>query len=53
MATASAERRGFGLGVGEFTGAIGDSITVLPLVVALGLLTPASLPKAFAGFAAF
>ena len=53
MATASAERRGFGLGVGEFTGAIGDSVTVLPLVVSLGLLTPASLPKAFAGFAVF
>jgi len=40
-------------GIGEATGAIGDSITVLPLVVALGLLTPASLPHLLAGFAVF
>ncbi len=43
----------FELGGGELTGAIGDSITVLPLVVALGLLTPASLPHVLVGFAAF
>jgi hypothetical protein len=43
----------FGFGVGELTGAIGDSITVLPLVVALGLLTPASLPHLLVGFAVF
>ncbi|MGM0718294.1 MAG: putative sulfate/molybdate transporter [Halobacteriota archaeon] len=38
---------------GEVTGAIGDSITVLPLVVSLGLLTPASLPHLLVGFAVF
>jgi len=43
----------FGSGIGEVTGAIGDSITVLPLVVAIGLLTPASLPHLLAGFAVF
>jgi MFS superfamily sulfate permease-like transporter len=43
----------FGIGLGEVTGAIGDSVTVLPLVVALGLLTPASLPHLLAGFALF
>ena len=39
--------------IGEITGAIGDSITVLPIVVALGLLTPVSLPHALVGFAVF
>jgi hypothetical protein len=53
MATVAAVRRGFAVDAGEVTGAIGDSITVLPLVVALGLLTPASLPHVLAGFAAF
>jgi MFS superfamily sulfate permease-like transporter len=43
----------FEVGLGEVTGAIGDSVTVLPLVVALGLLTPASLPHLLAGFALF
>ena len=43
----------FELDVGEATGAIGDSITVLPLVVALGVLTPASLPHVLVGFAVF
>jgi hypothetical protein len=43
----------FGTSLGEVTGAIGDSVTVLPLVVALGLLTPASLPHLLAGFALF
>jgi MFS superfamily sulfate permease-like transporter len=43
----------FGSGIGEVTGAIGDSITVLPLVVALGLLTSASLPHLLVGFAVF
>ena len=43
----------FELHAGEVTGAIGDSITVLPLVVALGLLTPASLPHLLVGFAVF
>jgi hypothetical protein len=37
----------------DVTGAIGDSVTVLPIVVALGLLTPASLPHLLVGFGAF
>ncbi|WP_049939673.1 putative sulfate/molybdate transporter [Natronomonas pharaonis] len=45
--------RGFSFDAGEVTGAIGDSVTVLPLVVALGLLTPASLPHLLAGFGVF
>ncbi|MFT4884485.1 MAG: hypothetical protein ACI8U4_002001 [Natronomonas sp.] len=53
MATVAAIEREFSASVGEVTGAIGDSITVLPLVVALGLLTPASLPHLLAGFAVF
>ncbi|OYR61037.1 sulfate transporter [Halorubrum ezzemoulense] len=40
-------------GSGEVTGAIGDSITVIPLVVALALLTDVSLPHALAAFGAF
>ena len=52
MATVEAVE-GFALDAGEVTGAFGDSITVLPLVVALGLLTPASLPHVLAGFAVF
>ncbi len=43
----------FSFGRRELTEAIGDSITVLPLVVALGILTPASLPHLLAGFAVF
>ena len=53
MATVSSERRRFEAASGELTGAIGDSITVLPLVAALGALTPASLPHVLAGFAVF
>ena len=47
------ERRRFEVAPGEFTGAIGDSITVLPLVAAVGALTPASLPHVLTGFAVF
>ncbi|KTG08870.1 sulfate transporter [Haloprofundus marisrubri] len=39
--------------VGEFTGALGDSVTVLPIVVALGALTPMSLPHALVAFGLF
>ncbi len=39
--------------VGEFTGALGDSITVLPIVVSLALVTPLSLSHALVGFGAF
>ena len=53
METVEAVGRGFTVDAGEVTGAIGDSVTVLPLVVALGLLTPASLPHVLLGFAAF
>jgi len=35
---------------GEVTGATGDSVTVLPIVVALSLLTPVSLPHTLVGF---
>lgn len=40
-------------GPGSVTGAIGDSITVVPLVVALALLTEVSLPHALVAFGAF
>jgi len=38
---------------GEVTGAIGDSITVLPIVVALAVTTPVSLPHALLFFGVF
>jgi hypothetical protein len=38
---------------GELAGALGDSVTVLPLVVALGSLTDASLGLVLLGFAVF
>ena len=37
----------------EVTGAVGDSITVLPIVVALGALTGISLPHVLIGFGVF
>jgi hypothetical protein len=40
-------------GVNELTGAVGDSITVLPLVVALALLTNVSLPHVLIAFGVF
>ena len=43
----------FDFHAGEVTGAIGDSVTVLPLVVALGHLTSASLPHLLGGVAVF
>jgi len=45
--------RGFDLSYGEVTGALGDSVTVLPIVVALGALTPVSLAHVLAGFGVF
>ncbi|SEO92660.1 Molybdate transporter of MFS superfamily protein [Halogranum amylolyticum] len=39
--------------VDELTGALGDSVTVLPLVVALGALTPVSLPHVLLLFGVF
>lgn len=38
---------------GELTGALGDSVTVLPIVVALAVLTPLSLPHALVAFGVF
>jgi MFS superfamily sulfate permease-like transporter len=46
-------RRSVEFGAGAFTGAIGDSITVIPLVVALALLTDVSLPHALVAFGVF
>ena len=45
--------RSVDFGPGSITGAIGDSVTVVPLVVALALLTDVSLPHALAAFGAF
>ncbi|PAU83055.1 sulfate transporter [Halorubrum salipaludis] len=47
------DETGVDFGRGALTGAIGDSITVIPLVVALALLTDVSLPHALAGFGVF
>jgi hypothetical protein len=46
-------RRRLDLDRGELTGAIGDSVTVVPLVVALALLTEVSLPHVLVGFGVF
>ena len=46
-------QRGVEFGPGAITGAIGDSITVIPLVVALALLTEVSLPHVLAAFGVF
>ncbi len=40
-------------GAEELTGAVGDSLTVLPLVVAMALLTPISLPHVLVAFGVF
>lgn len=47
------EQRRLEFSSNEFTGAIGDSITVLPLVVALALLTNISLPHVLIAFGVF
>jgi len=44
---------GLELSVGEVTGALGDSVTVLPLVVALGAVTPVSIAHVFLFFGVF
>ena len=49
----SVDRGRLTLGWNEVTGAIGDSITVLPLVVALALLTSVSLPHVLIAFGVF
>ncbi|MFB6155727.1 MAG: putative sulfate/molybdate transporter [Haloferacaceae archaeon] len=55
MGTAVGEHVGdaVSLSTGEVTGALGDSVTVLPIVVALGALTPASLPHVLLLFGVF
>ncbi len=47
------DRRRLEFGPNEITGAIGDTITVLPLVVALALLTDISLPHVLIVFGVF
>jgi hypothetical protein len=55
MATSVGEHVGgaVSFSAGEVTGALGDSVTVLPIVVALGALTPASLPHVLLLFGVF
>jgi hypothetical protein len=55
MAYSRIERvsRGVSFSAGEATGALGDSVTVLPVVVALGALTPLSLPHVLVWFGIF
>ena len=54
---AISERFGVGSGIrfdaGEWTGALGDSVTVLPIVVGLAALTPVSLAHALLFFGVF
>jgi len=45
--------RGVRFDAGEVTGALGDAVTVVPIVVALGALTEASLPHVLLAFGAF
>lgn len=49
----SVDHRSLSFSRGELTGAIGDSVTVLPLVVALATLTELSLAPLLLGFAVF
>ncbi|MFC7167012.1 putative sulfate/molybdate transporter [Halospeciosus flavus] len=54
MATASwMERVDVEFVASELTGALGDSVTVLPIVVSLALLTDVSLPHVLLGFGLF
>jgi hypothetical protein len=46
-------RTGIDIGTHELTGALGDSVTVLPVVVAVAALTELSLPQLLLGFAVF
>lgn len=51
--TGESARFGIRFDLGEVSGALGDSITVLPIVVSLALLTPLSLTHALVAFGAF
>jgi hypothetical protein len=55
MATTTAQslRARVSFSAGEVTGALGDSVTVLPIVVALGATTAVSLPHVLVLFGAF
>jgi len=55
MGVVAALRRADGVRIlsGEVTGALGDSVTVLPVVVAVAALTDLSLPRLLLGFAVF
>lgn len=46
-------RTGVKIATHELTGALGDSVTVLPVVVAVAALTDLSLPQLLLGFAVF
>jgi MFS superfamily sulfate permease-like transporter len=48
-----ADRNDVSLSPGELTGALGDSVTVLPIVVAVGALTELSLGRMLLGFGVF
>ncbi len=47
------EESGVELSISELTGALGDSVTVLPLLVALAATTTVSLPHVLVGFGVF
>ena len=55
MEVATGDDRGFGIRFSrtELTGALGDSVTVLPVVVAVAALTDLSLARLLLGFAVF
>ncbi|WP_418285883.1 putative sulfate/molybdate transporter [Halorubrum sp. DTA46] len=53
VSTDSEKQRGVEFGAGSITGALGDSITIIPLVIALALLTDVSLPHALVAFGVF
>ena len=49
----ASSRSDISFGFSEATGALGDSVTVLPIIVSLALLTPLSLSHALVGFGVF
>jgi hypothetical protein len=53
ISTGEVRWRGIEISAGEATGALGDSVTVFPIVVALGALTPASLAHILLLFGVF
>jgi len=53
MSVEYGDRGSFEFATNELTGALGDSVTVLPVVVAVAALTPLDLAHLLLGFAAF